>query len=112
MYFFILEEINMRENKIASIFYTLGIIIIILGIIGSFILGIFAAKFFLIVLIVGSISSFVSGMMFIGFGEIIDLLQRNLNKQDLIINSINNQTLQSKVDSLKSSIKDSQSNNK
>ena len=72
----------------------------------------FATKFFLIVLIVGSISGFVSGMMFIGFGEIIDLLQRNLNKQDLIINSINNQTLQSKVDSLKSSIKDSQSNNK
>ena len=100
----------MRENKIASIFYILGIIIIILGIIGSFILGIITNNIFTIV--GGIFSSFILGMPFIGLGEIIDLLQRNLSKQDLLINSINNQTLQSKLDSLRTSIKDSQPKNK
>ena len=97
----------MKDNQTGKTLYYIGVITIIVGIIGSFICG---AVFKSItydyssfsgysvdetynwsLAIIGAVASFISGMCFIGFSEIISLLQRTVNKQDEIIKKIEEQ---------------------
>ena len=78
------------ENNIGKTLHVIGIATIIVGIIGSLILSINLDTDFPITLIVGGIASFISGMVFVGFGEIVSLLQKNVDKQDAILNYIKN----------------------
>ena len=96
----------MKENKIGKVLFIIGVLTIIIGALGSFIIALMSIEFFFFVLIGGIASSFISGICFIGFSEIINLLQMNLYKQDIIVGSIKNQTLDNKVNSLKASLKD------
>lgn len=105
------NKTNIVENKIANILKSIGIITIFIGVVAGLIVGMTLSipeqgyKYITephplrwvygITLIV---SSFVSGMMFIGFGEIIRLLDRidkktnsiEINSMDLANNNINN----------------------
>ena len=85
------------ENKIGKTLHVIGIATIIVGIIGSLILSINLDSDFPITLIVGGIASFISGRVFVGFGEIISLLQKNADKQDAILNYIKNKSTDEKV---------------
>ena len=76
------------ENKIGKTLHVIGVATIIVGIIGSLILSINLDSDFPITLLVGGIASFISGMVFVGFGEIISLLQKNVDKQDAILSYI------------------------
>ena len=80
------------ENKIGKTLHIIGIITIFVGIIGSLILSINLDSDFPVILFIGSIISFISGMVFIGFGEIISLLQENNNKKQEIIDIIKHQS--------------------
>lgn len=80
----------MSENKIGKTLHIIGVATIIIGIIGSFVLSVNLDTDFPIILIVGAISSFITGMCFIGFSEIIALLQNNTNQQKEIISIIKN----------------------
>ena len=80
-------------NQKAFIINTIGLITIVVGIIGSVVLGeVFPIKtlegvyysrleesYNWYIAIIGTISSIISGVIFIGFAEIIDLLQQNVN---------------------------------
>lgn len=85
------------ENKIGKTLHVIGIATIIVGIIGSLILSINLDSDFPITLLVGGIASFISGMFFVGFGEIISLLQKNVDKQDSILNYIKNKSTDEKI---------------
>lgn len=91
----------MNENSVAKTLHVIGILTIIFGIIGSLICGdIFPAitydysyysgydietSYNAELAIIGSVASFISGMCFIGFSEIIFLLQQSINKQEAIL---------------------------
>ena len=75
----------MSENKTGKTLRIIGIVIIVLGIIGSFILSVNIDDDFPITLLVGALVSFMSGMCFIGFSEIIMLLQKSVDQQQMII---------------------------
>lgn len=64
------------ENKIGKIFFVIGMLTICSGLIASFIVG---NEYKFIFGLITFICSFVSGVLFIGFGEVIFLLQENLN---------------------------------
>lgn len=112
----------MEENKIAKIIRIIGLVSIIGGIISSLILGgIFKMQvgtyytheeYNWYIAIIGSIISLVDGIIFMGFSEIINLLQLNYNRQFEIINTLNNLKKKdnekpSKIDNEKTSITDS-----
>lgn len=94
----------MVENSYAKAIKIIGFIIIICGIIASFILGnVFEneitypssmysydsyTEYNWTLAIIGAISSFVVGLLFVGFGEIIDLLQVNYDRQYDILKEI------------------------
>ncbi len=78
----------MSENKVGKTLHIIGVATIIIGVIGSFILSVNLDTDFPIILIVGAISSFITGMCFVGFSEIIALLQNNANQQKEIISII------------------------
>lgn len=90
----------MTENKCAKIIRIIGFVSIIGGIIGSLILGsVFKIEVGIYyrheeynwyIALIGSILSFVEGIIFIGFAEIIRLLQFNLDKQRETIKAIKN----------------------
>lgn len=72
------------ENTTGKVIRTIGLITIGLGAIASIIIGIAVADEYNGAFGVGAalgtiVGTFVSGMMFIGFSEIIFLLQENLN---------------------------------
>ena len=90
----------MSNNRIEKTIYYIGVIIIVVGIIGSIICGsVFKSVSFntsylsssqkatynWAIAIIGSIISFISGMFLIGFSEIIYLLKLSINKQEDII---------------------------
>lgn len=83
----------MSENKVGKTLHIIGAATIIIGVIGSFILSVNLDTDFPIILIVGGISSFITGMCFIGFSEIIALLQNNINQQKEIISIIKNKPI-------------------
>lgn len=70
------------ENKIGKTLNIIGILTIVIGIIGSLIINVSLYDDTPIIFFVGGIISFVSGMVFIGFAEIISLLQKNVDKQE------------------------------
>lgn len=91
----------MENNKIAKTLYTIGVITIFLGVIGSLVLGAVSPAitydysysggydieetYNWSLALIGALASFISGSCFIGFSEIISLLQKNISKQDEII---------------------------
>lgn len=98
------------ENKIGKTLHVIGITTIIVGIIGSLILSTNLDSDFPLILIIGSIVSFISGMVFIGFGEIIALLQKNIDKQELIVKALKNQSTSDSKNSHKTVLQDIESN--
>lgn len=78
----------MVENKVAKILRIIGIVEAVCG----FIVGLYisaAGGDFGWAGIVVMLSSFITCMLFIGFGEIINLLQKNVDKQDTILSYLN-----------------------
>lgn len=77
-----------HENIVGKILFIVGILAIVLGIIASLICAAafptitydYDKAYNISLAIVGSISSFVSGMCFIGFSEIIALLQKLVSR--------------------------------
>lgn len=98
----------MSENSIGKILNVIGKATIIIGIIGSLILSAVLNTETPIIIIVGSVTCFISGMSFIGFGEIISLLQKNIDKQDKIIDLFEKKTNDSSAP--KSVLQDIESN--
>ncbi len=87
----------MTDNIYAKIFRLFGFGIIVFGIIGSFIFGsIFEIdipyssydEYNWTLAVAGAISSIIIGLIFVGFGEIVDLLQANYDKQYDILKEI------------------------
>ncbi len=76
---------NIAENKIGKALKAIGALVIIVGIIISVIFGVSALS----ILVIGAVASFISGMIFIGFGEIIILLQRSVDEQKNIVQKLN-----------------------
>ena len=76
-------------NKYAHTLHIIGIIIIILGVIGSLIAGSATGyySFNWTVALVGILSSVVSGIIFLGFSEIIELLDSINRKLDTKLSS-------------------------
>lgn len=80
----------MEENIVSRILKGIGIGAIILGVIVSLINGIKAES---MVLTIGGIAGgFISGMLFIGFSEIISLLQQEIDNQSIIIKVLKGKT--------------------
>lgn len=77
----------MSGNKFARIIKIIGGIIIAVGIIVSIVIGANDDKL-LSVSIGGVIGSIISGLIFLGFGEIIDLLQENVDYQYQILREL------------------------
>lgn len=73
----------MSDNTIAKVLKVLGILIMILGILISLILG--QSSESLLITIVGSVSSIISGLLFLGFSEVIHLLQNSSDQQAAIL---------------------------
>ena len=83
----------MEENGVAKVIRIIGWIFIIGGVISSLILGgIFTiyGKYKWYIAIIGSVISIVNRIIFIGFSEIINLLQTNCDKQAEFIREIKN----------------------
>ena len=85
----------MSENSIAKMLKGIGAGFIVVGIIIFVILGLIMENF--VIMIVGAVGSAISGLIFEGFGEIIDLLQQNVDKQDKIIKKLNGNTSDTSV---------------
>ncbi len=101
----------MSENKIAKTLHIIGIATIIIGVLGSFILSVNLDSDMPIILIVGAISSFITGMCFIGFSEIITLLQKNVDQQQEMMQIIKNTSYEKRDNStVKTVLQDIESN--
>ena len=95
----------MKENIIGLIILALGAFIIIFGIIISIVCGAvfplidfsyndavaIEKSYNWILALIGSVASFITGLSFIGFGEIINLLQKNINNQRQITKILTDQ---------------------
>ena len=77
----------MKENGIAKTLQIIGIAEVVCGIIAGFIILVDGSDFSWVGIAV-MITSFITCMMFVGFAEIIDLLQKNVNKQDDLLSLI------------------------
>ena len=76
----------MQENVIAKVLKGIGIGTIVIGVLAFIVIGSEAES--IAIVIGGIVGSAISGMMFIGFSEIIDLLQQNVDKQSKIIEKL------------------------
>ena len=74
----------MKENGIAKALQIIGIIVAVCGVILGFI-TLTGGDEFSWIGIVEIIASFITCMVFMGFAEIIDLLQKNSDKQDALL---------------------------
>lgn len=74
----------MKENGIAKALQIIGIIVVVCGVILGFI-TLTGGEEFSWLGIVEIIAGFITCMVFMGFAEIIDLLQKNSNKQDALL---------------------------
>lgn len=81
----------MVDNMISKILKYIGIGTIIIGIIASFIVGNRVED--ATITIGGIIGSVISGIIFIGFSEIINLLQQNADNQEKIIRKLEEKTV-------------------
>ena len=80
---------RIKANKIGEKFGSVGSLLLGIGVIVSLVLGIVTEN--LMIMVGGPVLSIVSGFCFIGFGEIINLLQKNLDAQIIIIKTLNGQ---------------------
>ncbi len=88
----------METNKVATALKVIGIICIISGLaIG--LVNLLNDSFSLITFTL-LISSVISGILFLGFGEVIILLQKNYNIQKQLLNAINQKSVANKADSI------------
>lgn len=78
-----------NENTISKILKIIGIATIAVGILASLILSSSADE--ITIAIGGMIGSIISGMLFIGFSEVINLLQQNADNQEKIIRQLKEQ---------------------
>ena len=74
----------MKKNSIAKALQIIGIIVAICGVILGF-TTLTGGEEFSWIGIVEIIASFITCMVFMGFAEIIDLLQKNSDKQDALL---------------------------
>lgn len=94
------------ENKISKTLNIIGIMTIAIGIFGSLILSIKLDSDVPIIFIVGGIASFVAGMFFIGLSEIISLIQKNVDKQNEILEYVKNKKTENAPKSVIQDIED------
>ena len=80
----------MQKNTTATVLKGIGIAVMILCVIGAIIVGSETSNE--LIPIVFIISGVISGVTFIGFGEIINLLQKNVDKQNEILGYMKNKT--------------------
>ena len=74
----------MTENRVAKTLWIIGIVEVVCGVIvGTYILATGDDSGWIGIAIV--ISCFITCMLFVGFGEIINLLQKNADKQDALL---------------------------
>ena len=78
----------MQDNVNGRILNFLGKIILFFGIIGSLIIG--GETESAVITIAGILSCVIFGMMLIGFGEVIQLLQKNADNQETLKNQLRN----------------------
>lgn len=74
----------MKDNSIAKALQIIGIIVAMCGVIIGFI-TLTGGEEFSWIGVVEIIASFITCMVFMGFAEIIDLLQKNSDKQDELL---------------------------
>lgn len=102
------EEKIMKENKVANALHTIGVLVIVIGIIGSFICGeVFpevtykyssysgyktVESYNWSLALTGVIASFIAGVCFIGFSEVISLLQESADTQERILRKLEDGT--------------------
>ena len=98
----------MKENGIAKTLQVIGIIEILCGIIVGLVILASGDNFRWLGIVV-MIVSFITCMIFWGFAEIINLLQKNINKQDELLLFLNEQSTR-KDSAPKSVIQDIESN--
>ena len=84
----------MTENTTAKILKGIGIAEMIICFIGGVIIGSETTNELIPITII--LSGIISGTMFIGFGEIINLLQQNANKQDNILQYLKDKSVEEK----------------
>lgn len=77
----------MKENGVAKTLQIIGVVELICGVIAGFIMLADGGDFRWVGIAV-MICSFITCMMFVGFAEIIDLLQKNINRQDDLLTLI------------------------
>ena len=78
----------MTENSVAKWLKGIGIVIIIAGV---FTFAVIAGEIeSAAVFFGGLVGFFIIGMLFVGFSEVINLLQENVDKQDIIIETLKN----------------------
>lgn len=77
----------MEHNTISKVLKGIGIGTIIIGVLASLITGSNTDN--IAIIIGGIIGSVISGVVFIGFSEIIMLLQESVDNQDKIIRLLN-----------------------
>lgn len=75
---------KMKENGIAKTLQAIGIIEVVCGIMFGIIVLISCEDFSWVGIAV-MIASFITCMLFVGFAEIINLLQKNADKQDALL---------------------------
>lgn len=84
----------MKENTTAKVLKGIGIAIMALCFIGALIIGGETTNELIPITFV--VTGVISGTMFIGFGEIINLLQKNVNKQDDILKYLKDKSAKEK----------------
>ena len=78
----------MKENTTAKVIKMIGIATIVIAVIGAIIAGNETSNELMPIVLV--VSGVISGLMFIGFGEIISLLQKNVSYQESILKYLKN----------------------
>ncbi len=84
----------MRKNTTATVIKGIGIAVMVICFIAALIVGGETSNEMIPTLFI--VSGFISGVTFIGFGEIISLLQKNVNKQEEILNYLKNRSQNSR----------------
>lgn len=82
----------MKDNGTAKTLKTVGMIVIVICVIGGVILGVQTAEgyssFNLGVALIAWVSGFISGVLIFAFGEVVDLLQLNVDRQAEILEKL------------------------
>lgn len=90
----------MSDNLISKILKGIGIGTIVVGVLASLIAVNSADS--MVLIFIGIIGSVISGMIYIGFSEIISLLQQSVDNQSTIIKALKEKQSTSKVNAFNS----------